>query len=53
MRKVHLATPDHMRRPRTGAERYRNARDFGRADRLTPVLAPATFALRLDELELS
>ncbi len=35
------------------ADGYRNARDFGPADRLTPLIAPEAFALRLDELELS
>jgi Uma2 family endonuclease len=34
------------------ADGYRDARDFGPADRLTPVIAPDAFALRLDELEL-
>src|ERR1700691_6370671 len=32
---------------------YRNAQDFGPADRLIPVLAPEAFALRLDELDLA
>ncbi len=32
---------------------YRNASDFGPADRITPLIAPEAFALRLDELELS
>jgi Uma2 family endonuclease len=32
---------------------YRNARDFGPADRLAPVVAPEAFAVRLDVLELS
>jgi Uma2 family endonuclease len=32
---------------------YRNASDFGPADRLTPLIAPEAFALRLGELELS
>jgi Uma2 family endonuclease len=32
---------------------YRDAQDFGRADRLVPLFAPEAFALRLDELELS
>jgi Uma2 family endonuclease len=32
---------------------YRNASDFGPADRLTPLIAPEAFALRLDELELA
>jgi Uma2 family endonuclease len=35
------------------ADGYRNAQDFGPADRLTPLIAPDAFALRLDELELS
>jgi Uma2 family endonuclease len=35
------------------ADDYRDARDFGPADRLTPLIAPESFALRLDELELS
>ena len=35
------------------ADGYRDARDFGPADRLTPLIAPEAFALRLDELELS
>jgi Uma2 family endonuclease len=35
-----------------GADGYRDARDFAAADALTPALAPAAFALRLDELEL-
>jgi Uma2 family endonuclease len=35
------------------ADGYRNARDFGPADRLTPLIAPQAFALRLDELELT
>ena len=35
------------------ADGYRNAQDFGPADRLTPLFAPDAFALRLDELELS
>jgi hypothetical protein len=34
------------------ADSYRDAQDFGPADRLTPVIAPEAFALRLDELEL-
>jgi Uma2 family endonuclease len=32
---------------------YRSARDFGPPDRLTPLIAPEGFALRLEELELS
>ena len=35
------------------ADGYRNARDFGPADRLAPLIAPEAFALRLEELELS
>jgi Uma2 family endonuclease len=35
------------------ADGYRNASDFGPADRLTPLIAPQAFALRLDELELA
>ncbi len=35
------------------ADGYRNASDFGPADRLTPLIASDAFALRLDELELS
>jgi Uma2 family endonuclease len=35
------------------ADGYRNAQDFGPADRLTPLIAPDAFALRVDELELS
>ena len=35
------------------ANGYRNARDFGPADRLVPRIAPEAFALRLEELELS
>ena len=35
------------------ADGYRNARDFGPADRLVPLIAPEAFALRLEELELS
>jgi Uma2 family endonuclease len=34
------------------ADGYRNAMDFGPADRLTPLIAPEAFALRLDQLEL-
>ena len=34
------------------ADGYRNAHDFGPTDRLTPLIAPEAFALRLDELEL-
>ena len=33
-------------------EGYRNARDFGAADRLLPLIAPEAFAVRLDELDL-
>jgi Uma2 family endonuclease len=36
-----------------GADGYRNAGDFSPADRLTPLIAPEAFALRLDELELA
>jgi Uma2 family endonuclease len=35
------------------ADGYRNANDFGPADRLAPLFAPEAFAVRLDELELS
>ena len=35
------------------ANGYRNARDFGPADQLVPLIAPEAFALRLEELELS
>jgi Uma2 family endonuclease len=35
------------------AEGYRDARDFGSAERLAPLIAPEAFGLRLDELELS
>ncbi|HEY1886037.1 MAG TPA: Uma2 family endonuclease [Roseiarcus sp.] len=35
------------------ADGYRDSRDFGPGDRLTPLIAPEAFALRLDELELS
>jgi Uma2 family endonuclease len=35
------------------ADGYRNASDFGPADRLTPLIAPEAFALSLDELELA
>jgi len=35
------------------ADGYRNASDFGPADRITPLIASEAFALRLDELELS
>jgi Uma2 family endonuclease len=35
------------------ANGYRDARDFGRADRLVPLIAPQAFAVTLDELELS
>jgi hypothetical protein len=35
------------------ADGHRNAHDFGPTDRLTPLIAPEAFALRLDELELS
>ena len=35
------------------ADGYRNASDFGPADRITPLIAPEAFALRLDALELS
>jgi len=34
------------------AEGYRETRDFGASDRLTPLFAPEAFALTLDELEL-
>jgi Uma2 family endonuclease len=36
-----------------GTDGYRDARDFGPTDHLAPLIAPAAFALRLDELELS
>jgi Uma2 family endonuclease len=32
---------------------YRNAKDFGAADRLVPLFAPEAFAVRLDELDLN
>ena len=35
------------------ADNYRDARDFGPADRLAPLFAPEAFALQLNELELS
>jgi Uma2 family endonuclease len=35
------------------ADGYREAQDFGPADRLMPLIAPEPFALRLDELKLS
>jgi Uma2 family endonuclease len=35
------------------ADGYRDARDFGPADRLVPLFAPEAFALSLGELELS
>ena len=35
------------------ADGYREARDFGPADRLMPLIAPEPFALMLDELKLS
>ncbi len=35
------------------ADDYRNAQDFGPADKVAPLIAPEAFALRLDELELS
>ena len=35
------------------ADGYRDAHDFGAAERLVPLIAPDAFALRLDELELS
>ncbi|MBV8795306.1 MAG: Uma2 family endonuclease, partial [Hyphomicrobiales bacterium] len=35
------------------ADGYRNIQDFGPTDRLTPLIAPEAFALRLDGLELS
>jgi Uma2 family endonuclease len=35
-----------------GANGYRDARDFGPADRLVPLLAPQAFALRLDEPDI-
>jgi Uma2 family endonuclease len=34
------------------ADGYREARDFGSRDALTPAYAPEVFALRLEELEL-
>jgi Uma2 family endonuclease len=36
-----------------GPDGYRSAPDFGPSDRLSPLIAPEAFALRLDELELS
>jgi Uma2 family endonuclease len=35
------------------ADGYRSASDFTPADRLTPLVAPEAFALRLDELDLT
>jgi Uma2 family endonuclease len=35
------------------ADGYRDATDFGPADRLTPMIAHEAFALRLDELDLN
>lgn len=35
------------------ADGYRNAEDFGPADRLVPLIAPEAFALALDELDLA
>jgi Uma2 family endonuclease len=35
------------------ADGYREARDFGPADRIVPLVAPEAFALKLGELELS
>ena len=35
------------------ADGYREAQDFGPADRLMPLIAPEPFALMLDELKLS
>jgi Uma2 family endonuclease len=35
------------------ADGFREAEDFGPADRLVPIVAPEAFALRLEELELS
>ena len=35
------------------ADGYRDAHDFGAAERLVPLFAPEAFALKLDELELS
>jgi Uma2 family endonuclease len=35
------------------AEGYRDAQDFGSADRLIPLLAPEAFAVKLDELNLN
>ena len=35
------------------ADGYREAQDFGPADRLMPLIAPEPFALRLDELKLA
>jgi Uma2 family endonuclease len=40
-----------VRDPSAGV--YRSASDFTPADRLTPLLAPEAFALRLDELDLT
>jgi Uma2 family endonuclease len=34
------------------ADLYRDARDFGPAEQLAPLVAPGVFSLRLDELEL-
>jgi Uma2 family endonuclease len=34
------------------ADGYRDARDFGAADRLAPLFAPEAFAFRLEELEI-
>ena len=36
-----------------GADGYREARDFGAADRILPLFAPEAFALSLDELDLA
>ncbi len=35
------------------ADGYRDALDFGPADRLMPLLAPEAFAVKLDELDLN
>ncbi len=36
-----------------GTDGYRDAQDFGPADRLMPLIAPEPFALRLDELKVA
>jgi Uma2 family endonuclease len=45
-----LLTTRVFREP--GTDRYREARDYGPTDRLTPLIALEAFALRLDDLEL-